>query len=177
MTRTNWPGRVRGSAGQAGAAGACLALAALLAGSDARAAADCTASTAAVAFGTYDPLATAADDSTGRVTVVCTYVSGGTSQVGFTVALSAGGSGSYAQRRLRAGTPVLNYNLYTDTARSRIWGNGSNGTSVASGSFTIGPGVGNRRREAAYTVYGRIPALQDVAPGSYADTITVTLTF
>jgi spore coat protein U-like protein len=28
-----------------------------------------------------------------------------------------------------------------------------------------------------HTVYGRIPQLQDAAPGTYADTLLVTLTF
>jgi spore coat protein U-like protein len=41
----------------------------------------------------------------------------------------------------------------------------------------VGPGVGNRTRTAAYTVYGRMPALQDAAAGDYADLIVFTLTF
>jgi spore coat protein U-like protein len=150
---------------------------ALLSCPAAHAAADCSASTTAVAFGTYDLLATTPDDSVGNVTVVCTYVSGGTSQVGFTVALSAGNAGNYAQRQLKSGTAVLGYNLFTDSARSQVWGNGGAGTTVASGSFTIGPGAGNRRREASYPVYGRVPALQDAPPGSYSDSIVVTLAF
>lgn len=157
--------------------GACLAAAAALACPDAQAAADCAASTIPVAFGAYDPLATAPLDSAGRVTVVCTYTAGGTSQVSFIASLSPGNSGTYTQRRLRDGTAFLLYNLYSDTARSLIWGDGRNGTTAASGSFTIGPGVGNRRREANFAVYGRIPAQQDVLPGNYSDSIIVTLTF
>ena len=149
----------------------------LLAGTDAHAAADCSVSTIGVSFGTYDPVSAAPDDVAGSVTVICTHVSGGASKLGYTVALSTGGSGSYAPRRLSAGSLRLNYNLFTDLARSQVWGNALAGTAVASGSFTIGPGVGNGRREVVHPVYGRIPAQQDVLPGNYADAIVVTLTF
>jgi spore coat protein U-like protein len=43
--------------------------------------------------------------------------------------------------------------------------------------MVVGPGVGNGTRTATHTIYGRIPALQDVAPGSYTDSIVVTLAF
>ena len=46
-----------------------------------------------------------------------------------------------------------------------------------SGSLKPGPGVGNETRTAIYTVYGRVPALQDAGVGSYSDTIVITLTF
>jgi spore coat protein U-like protein len=156
---------------------ACLALAVLLACAEAAAAVDCTVSTAGVAFGTYDPLAAAPTDSTGNVTIVCTHLSGGATQVAYGVALSTGSSGTYVRRQLRAGTTALNYNLFIDSARSGIWGDGSAGTSVANGSATIGPGVGNGRREDSRTIYGRIPATQDALPGSYNDSIIVTLVF
>jgi spore coat protein U-like protein len=154
-----------------------LALVALLACAEAVAVVDCTASTTGVAFGTYDPLSAAPADSTGNVTIVCTYVSGGAAQVAYSVALSAGSSGTYVQRQLQAGAPSLTYNLFIDSARSAVWGDGSAGTSVASGSATIGPGVGNGRREDSRTIYGRIPAAQDALPGVYSDSIVVTLVF
>jgi len=142
-----------------------------------RADADCTALTSGVAFGVYDPIAAAPDDSTGSVTVVCAYVGGGTDRVSYRVALSTGGSGAYATRKMRAGASALNYNLYSDAGRSAIWGNGSGGTTVMAGSFTVGPGVGNSLRIDSSTIYGRIPARQDALDGSYADTIVVTLEF
>ncbi len=78
---------------------------------------------------------------------------------------------------MHAGAITLNYNLFTDTARSVIWGDGLGGTGLASGSFTVGPGVGNGSRQVVHPVYGRIPALQDVLDGAYTDTIIVTLQF
>lgn len=144
---------------------------------EAKAAADCSLSSVGVAFGTYDLTAGAPNDSTGSVTVVCTHVSGGAQKVSYNLYLSTGGSGTYSQRQLRAGAGVLNYNLFANSARSSVWGNGAAGTTAPSGSFTVGPGVGNGRREVAYPVYGRIPALQDAQFGVYIDTIIVTLEF
>ncbi len=45
--------------------------------------------------------------------------------------------------------------------------------------MTIGPGNGNGggTRTVTHTVYGRIPQLQDAVPGTYSDTLQVTLTF
>jgi len=156
---------------------ACLALAALLTCVEAAAVVDCTVSTTGVAFGTYDPLAAAASDSTGNVTIVCTHVSGGATRLSYSVALSPGSSGTFSQRQLRAGASVLNYNLFSNAARSARWGDGTAGTTVVGGSTTVGPGVGNGRREDVRPIYGRIPAQQDALSGNYADSIIVTLAF
>ena len=51
-----------------------VALLLLLAGLEARAAADCSLAATGVAFGVYDPLASAPDDSSGSVTVTCTHL-------------------------------------------------------------------------------------------------------
>jgi spore coat protein U-like protein len=154
-----------------------LALLLLLGAAEAGAVADCSLSSTGVAFGVYDPLSPSPTDSVGGITVACSHVSGGAERISYTVALATGGSGSYAARQLRAGPLRLYYNLFLDAGRSQVWGNGTGGTGVAGGNLTIGPGVGNRRREFEHSVYGRIPALQDVLSGSYTDTIIVTLEF
>jgi spore coat protein U domain-containing protein, fimbrial subunit CupE1/2/3/6 len=141
--------------------------------------ADCSVAVSGLAFGTYDQLTTSADDSTGTVTVTCTSIGkgGGVTRVNYSVAFSTGASGSYMQRFMTSGTPRLDYNLYVDAARSTIWGNGNGGTQLITGSLTVGPGVGNGTRTETHTVYGRIPAQQDAAVGSYTDAIVLTLTF
>jgi spore coat protein U-like protein len=169
-------GNIRQRSQSPAAVGTGVAFLALLACVDARAAADCAISTTGVAFGNYDPTVTTSTDATGDLKVVCTHVSGGATRVNYTVTLSVGGSGSYAQRRMRAGTAALNYNLYDSAARTRIWGNGTGGTARVAGSLLVNPG-GNRIRESSHPIYGRIPALQAVATGNYSDTIVVTLTF
>ncbi len=62
----------------------------------------------------------------------------------------------------------LAYSLLQDSARTVNWGN-------TVGMDTLA-GTGNGAAQ-ALTVYGRVPASQFVAPGSYADTITATVTF
>lgn len=142
------------------------------------AAVDCAIATDGVAFGTYDPSLATPDDSAGSVRVTCSYIgSGGAVSANYTVALSTGSSGTYAQRRLRAGASLLSYNLYRDAGRSQVWGSGTAGTTIVTGNIKVGPGAGNRTRTVNHPVFGRIPALQDADTGNYSDTIVVTLTF
>jgi spore coat protein U-like protein len=141
------------------------------------AAADCAIAVTGMAFGVYDPTIATPDDSTGTVTVTCIYTGGGVSSISYRVDFSAGNSGSYAQRWMAAGAPRLNYNLYSDAGRTVVLGNGVGGTSFFTGSFTVGPGVGNGTRIGTHTVYGRAPALQPVDPGNFNDPLVVTLTF
>lgn len=156
---------------------ACAAVLLMLGSVEAQAAADCTVTAVGVNFGVYDPYVTAPDDSVGEITVTCNHLSGPAIQVRYTVTLSTGGGGTYAQRRLRAGPALLGYNLWTDSARSSIWGNGSAGTVIVTGSLKVGPGAGNGVRTAVHPIYGRIPALQDAAEGDYVDSIVATLTY
>jgi spore coat protein U-like protein len=123
-------------------------------------AASCTMGIINVVFGTYNTLSASSLDGAGSVSVTCDVTSS------FQVALSKG-QGSFAARQLQSGVNVLYYNLYTDTLRSLIWGDGTAGTTLVSGSGTA----------ATYTVYGRIPGGQNLPAGSYGDSITVTLNF
>ncbi len=134
----------------------------LLMQSRGQAATNCTASATAIAFGTVSFSAVA---STGTVSVLCDANDGGIS-----VALSAGGSGNYLNRKMSSGANVLQYNLYTNSAHSIVWGNGLGGTSTDSGSATKNVALN-------FTVYGYVPAQTLPAPGSYSDTIMVTVTY
>ena len=71
---------------------------------------------------------------------------------------------------MASGTERLGYLLYSDTGRANVWG------CQASTQF---PYVSaSSATTTAMTVYGRIPAGQDVAPAAnYADTVTITLNF
>jgi spore coat protein U-like protein len=140
--------------------------------------ATCSVAATAVNFGAYDISLTTPDDSTGDVTVTCTYVApGGSTQVNVVASLSTGTSGSYSPRQMASGPGRLNYNLFRDTPRTLIWGNGLSGTSVNTASLRVGPGVGNGTRTAQFPVYGRVPPQQAVDVGAYSDTIVVTVTF
>lgn len=144
---------------------------------DAAGAVDCAVSTSGVAFGVYDATLGTPNDATGPLTVTCAHVSGGATRVSYALALSTGSSGSYAQRLLRAGAATLNYNLFDSATRTRVWGNGTGGTGLVGGTLVVGPGTGNNNRQVSHPVYGRIPAQQDAATGTYSDSILVTLTF
>jgi spore coat protein U domain-containing protein, fimbrial subunit CupE1/2/3/6 len=80
---------------------------------------NCTISTAALAFGSYDPVVANASsnlDGTGTVVVACTK--GATATIG----LGLGGNASGSTRRMGdGGTNYLTYELYQDSGRSTIW--------------------------------------------------------
>jgi spore coat protein U-like protein len=145
----------------------------------AHAGADCSITSVGLNFGTYDSARGQPDDVAATITVTCVYVAPGTTGVSYTLSLSNGQYGSGpTDRRMGEGTAArLGYNVYGDFARTRIWGSGAGGTFVASGSMTVGPGVGNGTRTATHTVYGRIPQLQDATPGDYLDLLVLTLSY
>lgn len=148
---------------------------ALLAGTPARAV-DCSVAVTGVAFGVYDVALTAPTDATGNLTVRCTHEGRAATRANYTVELSTGGSGSYAQRQMRSGTDVLAYNLFDSATYTRVWGNGTGGTGRVAGSLLVNPGH-FELNQIVHPIYGRIPAQQAVGTGSYSDTILVTLEF
>ena len=119
-------------------------------------------------FGAYDPGGAnlAADlDGDADISVRCTK---GTDPVEIT--LSLGGNAAGSQRNM-LGTNLsetLTYELYSDSGRTTVWGdtagNGRDYTAASSGWTDL-------------TVYGRIPAGQDVSVDSYADTVVAEVNF
>jgi spore coat protein U-like protein len=128
----------------------------------------CTATATSVAFGTYTPLQITVLASAGTITISCTGVKGRNT---VTIDLSQGASGLYTTRTLKAGAATLNYNLYQDAANTEIWGNGTGGSTEASAT------IRKAAPTAVLTVYGSVLARQDPAPGSYGDTITVSVNY
>jgi spore coat protein U-like protein len=88
----------------------------------------------------------------------------------YTVGLDGGLSGATnpTQRKMTQGTAFVLYGLYRDAARSQAFGN-TIGTNTAAGT---GTGLSQ-----TLTVYGRVAPQATPAPGTYADTITATLTY
>ncbi|MCC7461510.1 MAG: spore coat protein U domain-containing protein [Gammaproteobacteria bacterium] len=145
-----------------------------LAAASAEAAVTCTASAVGVAFGVYNPLAAAPDTSAGTIQVTCRSTNPGSTTINITAYYGTGSSGTYTMRTMRSGASVLNYNLYFDAAYTQIRGDGTNGTQVGQATLVLRR---NQTGSASGTLYGRTPAGQDVAPGLYSDTITVTVTY
>jgi spore coat protein U-like protein len=121
-----------------------------------------------VQFSTYDPVSVSAKDAVGTITAGCTIAG---LLPSFTVKLSIGSGTSYTDRRLISGSDFLSFNLYKDSQRTQIWGDGTAGTSVQSFDALLSLFTSN------FPVYGRIPAGQDKPAGTYNSTITVTIEF
>ena len=134
-------------------------------------AANCTISTAAVAFGAYDPVsanATTALNGTGTVNVTCTSGASTTITLGQGSNPNTGSTDAAPARRMGDGaTHFLSYALYQDSGRSTVWGN-----TAGTGEANTGSGS-----QAALTVYGAVTAGQNVPAGSYSDTVVATVTF
>ena len=134
-----------------------LAAALATAGLASPATADCSIAPTSVVFGNYDPLSPSAVHGVGAINVQCDP------ETSFTVSLSSG-NGTVANRRMAGGAEHLAYNLYKDPARLMVWGEGMDGASRTSTMVEM-------------TVYGRIPAAQNVPANVYLDSVSVTVTF
>ncbi|WP_206859071.1 Csu type fimbrial protein [Lysobacter changpingensis] len=129
-------------------------------------ASDCTISGTNIDFGQQGFLQSAVT-STGVITATCTKGSA------YTLALSAGsGAGATVASRLMTrsgGSDTLAYGLYRDSGRTQVWGDGTGGSGTVSNTGTGTPQTA--------TVYATLPVQPPPRPGSYIDTITVTVTF
>jgi spore coat protein U-like protein len=114
-----------------------------------------------VAFGGIASNYTGDVDANGIVSVTCANT------LPYSVGLDNGGN-FLVSRRMISGINFLNYQLFSDNARTQVWG-----TTI--GTDTV-PGIGSGVAQ-TYTVYGRVPVGQTIIPGSYADTVNVTVTF
>lgn len=121
----------------------------------------CTVGGANLSFGTY--AATAASTATGSIQVTR---SNGTNAV---VSLNQGNNNnrlpSAGTRALNNGTNYLGYDVYSDNGYATLW-NATNTQPITSTGAPV-----------TLTAYGRIPAGQNPATGSYNDTITITVSF
>jgi len=122
-------------------------------------------------FGTITPNAAAEYTASGDVEWRCTNgtaadlsLDGGTTTSDITARAMDGASGA----------SDLTYQLFTDAAFANVFGDGTNGD-VASGT---GAGMAAANAQST-TVYGRVLDTDAVNadPDTYADTVTVTLTF
>jgi len=124
--------------------------------------ATCTISATALAFGNYSG---ALIDSTSTISVTCTKAA--TYNVGLNAGLATGAT--VTTRKMTGPAPaLLSYSLFSNSVHTTNWGNTVGTDTVA------GTGTGSVQ---SLTVYGQVPAGQFTKPGSYADTITATVTY
>ena len=125
----------------------------------------CVVTATNVAFGTITPAATGTASATGTITSRCS------NNVGYTLSINAG-SGTIAARTMtgatNGNTDKLAYNLYQDAGYATLWGDGTTGSKVS----LTGSGVTQTS-----TVYGTLSLNQYIKPDTYADNLTVTLSY
>ena len=132
----------------------------------------CTVAAAPLAFGNYRPSTTSPTDSVGTISMTCQGAA--SLLITLTVALSTGSGSSFAGRYMTSASGNLNYQVYTTSGRTQVWGNGTGGTGTVSTSYLLQalvPATINM------SVYGRIPARQSAVPDIYNDTLLITVSY
>jgi len=125
----------------------------------------CVVTSNSLSFGNYNPTVGSPTDATTTFNVTCTT---GTS---FTVGLNAGttSGATVTTRQMANGASTLGYALYSDTNHTSNWGN-TPGTDTPTATVA-------GTSASTFTIYGRIPAQQNVAAGAYTDTVTITINY
>lgn len=124
-------------------------------------------SVSAVAFPDYDVFRGVPTDAQGSVTYSCL----GVGQNTVTIDLTAGRAGQFNPRQMSASSEALPYNLFLDAGRGTIWGDGGGGTA------RYGPFQPPNNSPVVVPIFGRIPPGQNATPGTYTDSVTLTLNF
>lgn len=122
---------------------------------------NCRITNFALAFGNYDPTTPTDRDGQTDFTVRCTKDTVAT--IALSLGLYEAGTGT---RKMAFGVERLDYALFTDAGRTTEW------TVLAPKSYTAAD-----NQPFTQTIFGRIPAEQDVPVGSYFDTVQATINF
>lgn len=120
----------------------------------------CTLTGGTLDFGNYVSGQTSDLDATGRIGFAnCSGV--------LTFELDGGQSGNVNARAMRSSGNSLAYQIYRNSVRNAVWGQGQNAMQLQ----LLQPQSGE------VNVYGRIPGGQAVPGGAYVDIVNITLTF
>jgi spore coat protein U-like protein len=119
-------------------------------------------------FLTYDPTgANAAAPLGGSVVVSVRCTRGASVSIGIDTGANAGQVAG-STRAMKNGANYLGYDFYQDAAYATLW------TNAAPGLYSF---VSASNNPFPVTVYGRVPANQDVPAGLYQDTVVVTVNY
>lgn len=126
---------------------------------------NCSADVTPMIFGGVDAISGAAVDSLADLSIDCD------AQTAYLVRIDGGQNsvGGFSARRMRHfdDASFMEYNLFLDSSRALIWGDGTGGSHVASG---VNPGV-----RQSIAVYGKILGGQNLSAGQYSDSVTVII--
>ncbi len=126
----------------------------------------CNINTTNIDFGTTTGATIQPLTATGMINAQCT------NQDSYSISLNGGGNNNIMNRtmlRSSGSAGPVSYQLYLDSAHTQIWGDGTGGTGVATGT-----GTGDFK---SFTIYGVVTSQAAPQPGNYIDTITATITF
>ena len=141
-------------------------IAALLTMSSHSFAQSCTVSMGSMAFGSVNTLAGAAIDTTATMTISCNGGSGNTRRI--CISMGAGSASDATSRKMTSGANSARYDLYSNSARTTLWGSWETGFDSAGVQLDVG-----KSSTTNVTVYGRFFASQQtLATGSYTATFT-----
>jgi spore coat protein U-like protein len=121
---------------------------------------ECVINPATLAFGSYYPFAGGALDAQGTIRIACTR------NTAYDVGLGTGNNPAGAVRRMANGGARLQYQLYSDGARTTVWDNNATVGNTAASTAPVD-----------LPVYGRVAPGQMVPMGPYQDTVTSTINF
>lgn len=131
--------------------------------------AGCQVRATPLAFGNYSVASSLPTRSTATISVRCDEVLPVDATIG--VGASARSGGFYPRQMERVGrTDRLDYNLFIDAAGQTVWGD-----DIGASRTVILQRVtkSSMRKPLSLTLFGEIPALQNVSIGRYEDQVTV----
>ena len=129
----------------------------------------CTVTATPLDFDDFNPL-DGAQDSEGQIEVDCT----GLVELSPTlvVQMQSGTWGTISSRKMRSGAgDLLNYNIYTTSQHTVVWGNGTTGSTVtvSGGLLSLG------HWQVTRAVYGLASPTAATKPGNYSDNVVVRI--
>lgn len=134
--------------------------------------ATCSFTVTPVAFGSVDVTANAAVNTTATVSVTCSGVALLTVQVCVNLGVGSGGATNAANRFMLSGSNQLRYSLYSNAARTAVWGSNL-WAAAGAGPVSINVPLLLGSNTVTQTVYGQVFAGQQTVPaGSYLSTFT-----
>jgi len=129
----------------------------------------CHVSTGALAFGAYDTASASPVDAIGTLDLHCSH--NVHAELSLSVGQGIGASFSGGRKMtLIGGQARLTYNLYADSARTRVLGDGTHG------SVTLR--VNSNKNNYSQAIWGRLSGGQSSAlAGSYLDNVIATISY
>jgi spore coat protein U-like protein len=114
-------------------------------------------------FGTAGVLQTEVD-GTNTLFVTCSATTP------YSISLNGGLTGAVdpTQRKMSKGAETVTYGLYRNSGRTQPWGDSIGSNTVAG----VGTGLAQ-----SFAIYGRVPSQPTPSPGTYTDTVVVTVTY